>query len=89
MEEIEEMKKLKAIVVSAYREAFPTELIIDNRKDAIERIHIFLNSIPMMKEIDGEDREKIIDNGVYAALVNFRSFRFFIGTFDNLEIFNF
>lgn len=68
MEEIEEMKKLKAIVVSAYREAFPTGLVIDNRSEAVERIHMFLNNIPMMNEINGKDREKVIENCVYAAL---------------------
>ncbi|KAM3721714.1 Retinoic acid receptor beta [Dirofilaria immitis] len=74
MEEIEEMKKLKAIIVSAYREAFPTGLIIDSRRDAIKRIHIFLNSIPMMEKISGEEREKVIDSGVYAALTLRTSF---------------
>lgn len=81
MEEIEEMKKLKATVISAYREAFPTGLIIHNRNDAIERIHIFLNNIPIMKEITGKDREKVIDNGVFAALVNSSSFHFFYRLF--------
>ncbi|MCP9261161.1 hypothetical protein DINM_004114 [Dirofilaria immitis] len=74
MEEIEEMKKLKAIIVSAYREAFLTGLIIDSRRDAIKRIHIFLNSIPMMEKISGEEREKVIDSGVYAALTLRTSF---------------
>ncbi|VDM21947.1 unnamed protein product [Wuchereria bancrofti] len=68
MEEIEEMKKLKAIVVSAYREAFPAGLVIDNRSEAVQRIHMFLNNIPMMNEINGKDREKVIENCVYAAL---------------------
>lgn len=71
MEEIEEMKKLKATIVSAYREAFPAGLTISNRNEAVERIHTFLNNIPMMEEISGKDREKVVDNGVYAALVIF------------------
>ncbi|KAL3997359.1 Zinc finger C4 type (two domains) family protein [Acanthocheilonema viteae] len=74
VEEIEEMKKLKATVVSAYREAFPAGLTISNRSEAVERIHIFLNNIPMMKEINEKDRERVIDNGVYAALTLRTSF---------------
>ncbi|VDK86744.1 unnamed protein product, partial [Litomosoides sigmodontis] len=72
MEEIEEMKKLKATIVSAYREAFPGSggggVMIGSRSEAAERIHVFLNHIPMMEEISGRDREKVVDNGVYAAL---------------------
>ncbi|CAG9530168.1 unnamed protein product [Cercopithifilaria johnstoni] len=74
IEEIEEMKKLKATIISAYREAFPPGFTIDNRDEAVERIHIFLNNIPMMNEINGKDREKVIDNGVYAALTLRTSF---------------
>uniref|UniRef100_A0A1I7W539 Nuclear receptor domain-containing protein n=1 Tax=Loa loa TaxID=7209 RepID=A0A1I7W539_LOALO len=74
MEMIEEMKKLKATVVSAYRETFPPGLIINNRAEAVERIHIFLNNIPIMKEINAKDLEKVIDNGVYAALTLRTSF---------------
>lgn len=65
------MKKLKATVVSAYREAFPTDLMISNRCEARERIHTFLNNIPIMKEINGKDREVVVEKGVYAALVIF------------------
>uniref|UniRef100_A0A0R3RNC7 Nuclear receptor domain-containing protein n=1 Tax=Elaeophora elaphi TaxID=1147741 RepID=A0A0R3RNC7_9BILA len=74
MEEIEEMKKLKATVVSAYREAFPAGLTIGNRDKAVERIHIFLNNIPMMQEINERDREKVVNNGVFAALTLRTSF---------------
>lgn len=64
------MQELKATIISAYRVAFPAEFTLSNRDEAIERIRTFLNNIPLMKEINERDWEKVIDNGVYAALVN-------------------
>uniref|UniRef100_A0A915Q6J2 Nuclear receptor domain-containing protein n=1 Tax=Setaria digitata TaxID=48799 RepID=A0A915Q6J2_9BILA len=76
-EEIEEMKKLKAIVVSAYREAFPTGCIIETRADAMKRICIFLDHIPLMEEITEKDREKTLRSSFtaenYEAIVGIRN----------------
>lgn len=73
MDEIREMKELKDVIVSAYYTAFPKDTITESKNEALRKIQIFVEKIPLLESIAAEDKEKLLRKGIDLALVNFHN----------------